>query len=169
MKMGANEKGTDYSTSPKEITVEGFYHCQILSTRPIQTKKGGTSDFISLEVLAGTEPNQENRRARCYLNRKNGVGEEQWTEGHTRWAWASGLLVPGGPEIIFDPQHLEGREVVVHVTVDENSHRANVANFGDDVWPVNDPEVSKVPKAKPRDCYGEVKPSNNDDLSDLFG
>lgn len=168
MKMDSNQKGTDLSSAPKDVTTEGTYHCVILTAREFTTKKGGLSDLLTLEVLAGDVPKQETRRASCFLNRKPGTGDEQWTDGHTRWAWAAGLISPG-QEIEFKPSMLEGREVVAHIVVNEENHRASVSNFGDDVWPVNAPEVAAIPKAKPLDAFGEVKPAAAEDVSNVFG
>ena len=168
MKMDSKQKGTDLSNSPKDVTIEGTYHCAIMSVREFTTKKGGLSDLITLEVLAGDVPKQETLRAAAFLNRKPGTGEEQWTEGHTRWAWAAGLISPG-QEIEFKPSMLEGHEVVAHISVNEETHRANVSNFYCDVWPVNAPEVAAIPKAKPTDAFGEVKPAPSEDVSNVFG
>ena len=168
MKMDANVKGTDLYSGPKDVTMDGTYHCQILTVRTITTKKGSLCDVIDVEVLNGTEPNQNGNRATCFLTRRDGVGDDQWSDGHTRWAWAAKLLEPGGPEIEFDPKMLEGYEVVCHIAVNEQTKRANVSGFGSDVWRVDSPEVATVPKSKV-DALGEVKPEAGENLDGLFG
>ena len=169
MKMAANVKGTDLSSGPKDVTQAGTYHCQILGTRTITTKTSKLCDVIDLEVLAGTEPGQEGNRITCFLTRRDGVGDAQWSDGHIRWAWASKLIEPGGPDIDFKPELLQGREVICDCEINKQN-RASVAGFGDAVYRVDSPEVASVPKARPRDAFGEVKPEESkENLDGLFG
>lgn len=169
MKMAANLKGTDLSSGPKDVSKAGTYHCLILGTRTF-TKKTDNKlcDAVDVEVLAGTEPDQKECRATAFLNRRDGVGDDQWSEAHIRWAWAAKLLEPGGPDIDFKPELLSGHEVVCDVEISKQN-QARVAGFGDAVYRVDSPEVASVPKARPRDAFGEVKPEAKENLDGLFG
>ena len=160
MKMAANVKGTDLSSGPKDVTKAGTYHCIVLGSRTITTKANKLCDVLDLEVQSGTEPGQEGNRVTCFLTRKDGVGDDQWSDGHIRWAWAAKLLEPG---------LLQGCEVVCDVEIDKQN-RARVAGFGDAVYRLDSPEVASVPKARPRDAFGEVKPEEGkENLDGLFG
>lgn len=168
MKMDANVKGTDLYAGPKDVTQSGTYHCVILKVREITRNDGSVSDKLELEVLNGTEPNQTGNRAECWLNRCDGVGDAQWSESYQRWAWATKLLEPGGPEIEFNPNMMEGLEVVCSIFVNEKNKSARVSGYSCDVWRVDSPEVATVPKSKV-DALGEVKPESGENLDGIFG
>ena len=147
MKMAAKVKGTDLSSGPKDVTQAGTYHCQILGTRTITTKTSKLCDVIDLEVLAGTEPGQEGNRITCFLTRRDGVGDAQWSDGHIRWAWATGVLKEG-QSIDFYPDMLRGKQIIVEVVRQKDSQFSEVADRGFSVWTLDSPEVASVPKAK---------------------
>lgn len=155
MRWDGSENPASWSGGPKNVSIEGKYHVQVIEVRPGETKNGRVYDSITVEVLAGTAPSEVGKRASVTLFRNDGFGDDRWTDGYKRWAWAVGLLQKG-QSIDFDPQMLTGGNCVVTVVLDAERKYANIGNRGDDVWHVSHPEVAGVPKRVPGQ---QVQPS----------
>lgn len=158
MKIPAGEKPSNLSSMPSNVKVAGTYHVSIVDVKQSETKNGSIVDRIVLEVLAGTDPFQVNARASASLFRNPCSGDEQWSNAHIRWAWATGLLSEG-EDIHFDPSMLIGRECIA--SIEPADKYANVTSRGDDVWRLDSPEVSSVPKAQ---RMAAVRRESYDDL-----
>lgn len=162
MEYGRNEQPTEWSGGPKNVAVEGKYHVCVIDVREGTTKTGGMYDKITVEVLAGTANSERGKRASVSLFRAEGYGDEQWTDGYKRWAWATGLLVPGA-RIDFTPSMLVGKTCVVNIVLDADKKYANIGNRGDDVWLETHPDVASVPKYAPTGSV-QASQANVDDL-----
>lgn len=124
---------------------KGLYHCIIMDVTSGTTRKSGIPyDRLTLEVLTGEHPGQQNKKFSQLLFYQK-VGDRQVeTNAHVRWAWAAGILHPG-ETIDFNPGMLRGKQVIVRVVPQKNTDYNEVDDRGYAVWLIGNEDVANVP------------------------
>lgn len=149
MRADASQYKSENDIQGKPRPVPGVYHVAVSSTDDSRAKVKGTK--IELEVLGGTVPGQEGKVIEQILWLDDNGNE---TEKHVRFCMAIGLIQPGATRDFDFDAEAPGRQCVVRVEEVEGKKDGKatgkkylqIANYGLDVWSVNNPEVANVPK-----------------------
>jgi len=147
MSLDATGVKNESDVRGRQLPEPGTYHGIVQHVDDSQDQHDAI--IVELEVLAGDTDGQRGRTLRhmMFLN-----DEGQYTDRHLRFALAVGLIRPGEAKEP-DWKEAEGRQLVFAVEKRAGKKKdgtaaefTNVANYGLDLWGVNNPEVADVPK-----------------------